>query len=185
MGQKNRGFSLVEALFVLVLLIVVAAISLPLLNRSTSYARIRSDAYDIAGKLTQAKFRAATELTPVRVKFNLASNSYQLERRVGGTFTPDGSALSLRTGVSYAGSGVLSSFTVAPADGEQVLPATQSLSIVFNSRGIPIDTLGQPLADNAIYLGNDKEDYFAITVSLAGLVEVWRYLPDGTWAPPQ
>ena len=28
---------------------------------------------------------------------------------------------------------------------------------------------------------NERNDYFAVTVSLAGLVEVWRYLPDGTW----
>jgi prepilin-type N-terminal cleavage/methylation domain-containing protein len=183
--RRSHGFTIIEVLIVLALLIVVVALALPLLNRSSSFARARADSYDIAGKLTQAKFRAATDLTVFRVRFDLANNNYVLERREAGTFVQDGPVLPLRNVISYATPEDLSDFASVPADGEQATPAVQSVTITFNSRGIPIDSSGKPLPDNAVYLVNDRNDFFAITVSLAGLVEVWRYLPDGTWVPPQ
>src|SRR5215212_8112130 len=99
---KNRGFTLVEALFVLIVLLVVAAVSVPLLARSSSFARLRSDAFELAGQLTQAKFRAATEMAAHRVRFDSVRNSYVLERRSGGTFTVEGPEIKLRGTVTYA-----------------------------------------------------------------------------------
>jgi Tfp pilus assembly protein FimT len=182
--KSNRGFTLVEALSVLIILIVVAAVSLPLLARSSSFTRIRSDVFELAGRLTQAKFRASTELTAYRVRFDTVKNVYVLERREGGVFVADEPEIGLRGGITFAGPEDLSSFAASPAGDEQLSPATQSPAIGFNSRGIPIDSTGRPLGDNAIYLRNDRKDYFAVTVSLAGLVEVWHYLPDGTWVTP-
>lgn len=187
MRASARGFTLAEATVVLALLILVAAVALPLLASSSSFTRLRADAFDIAGEITLAKFRAANELTAYRIRFDLTNNSYQLERHMGGgNFQPEGPVRRLRSSTIYATTGDLTSYKSVPTNGEQGSVCKQSAVIAFNTRGVPVDSSGLPIMpNNAIYLRNDRMDSFAVTVSLAGLVEIWRYLPDGSWVPPQ
>src|SRR5437868_9040456 len=112
--KSDRGTTLIEVLFVLVVLIIVATVSVPLFSRTTSFARLRGDTYDIAGKLTQAKFRSATDLTGYQVRFDLDNNKFVLERHDPGTFTAVEAVVQLRTGVRFATAGDMSSFSSVP-----------------------------------------------------------------------
>jgi len=45
--------------------------------------------------------------------------------------------------------------------------------IVFNSRGIPIDSTGAPTANDAFYI-TDGSTVYAGTMSATGLFQLWR-----------
>jgi hypothetical protein len=59
---------------------------------------------------------------------------------------------------------------------------SQSSVIAFNSRGIPLDSTGNPTGNDAIYLNNGNGVYYAVTVSSSGRVSVWQLNGSGsTW----
>ncbi len=193
----NRGFSFLEVVVVIALLLIMLAISLPLFNNSNSFNQLKADTFDLAGRLNRAKFRATTDLAAYRIRFDFAKNGYILERRNGNNFNGNdtdndretGLLIRLRERVSYvpptaAGSPIPSTiFATTPGDADQ--RREQSQFIAFNSRGIPVDDMGRPQANNAIYLKDNRNHYFAITVSLAGLVEIWIYREStGRWELP-
>jgi hypothetical protein len=49
--------------------------------------------------------------------------------------------------------------------------------IVFNSRGLPIDSTGAPIGTNAIYIKDNVNTIYAITVAATGLPKLWRAQP--------
>ncbi len=50
---------------------------------------------------------------------------------------------------------------------------TNTACIVFNSRGIPVDSTGTPTANDAIYI-TDGVSVYGVTVSATGLLRTWR-----------
>ena len=58
----------------------------------------------------------------------------------------------------------------------------ETASIVFNSRGVPVDATGAPTASGAVYLESGTTVY-AATIAATGLVRLWRAdsAADGTW----
>jgi len=51
--------------------------------------------------------------------------------------------------------------------------------IVFNSRGIPIDNNTTPTGSDAVYV-TDTSAVYGITVSVTGLIALWRTNPTAT-----
>ena len=54
--------------------------------------------------------------------------------------------------------------------------------VIFNSRGIPVDTTGSPTGDDAIYV-TDGTAVYGITVAATGFIRTWRtnYASTPTW----
>jgi Tfp pilus assembly protein FimT len=156
----------------LAMMAIVAAFSLPKLSSSMRSWQLAADARDIATTLTYAKLSAASQMTHCQLSFNLAHNQWSLQKYNKGTGNYDvqGATNQLSSGQANSGIAFRSSSSAALSG----FPTASSASITFNSRGIPIDSTGKPTTNNVIYLSDGSDDY-AVTVSLSGKVQLWRY----------
>jgi hypothetical protein len=50
---------------------------------------------------------------------------------------------------------------------------------MFNSRGIPVDSTGAPVASGALYL-TDGSAVYGVTVAATGMIRLWRTFPYAT-----
>jgi hypothetical protein len=51
-------------------------------------------------------------------------------------------------------------------------PISNTACIVFNSRGIPVDSTGGPTGNNAFYI-TDGSGTYAVTLSATPLIRLW------------
>lgn len=171
--RDSRGFSLIDLMISGTFIVLVSSFSMFFTSRALSSYRLESDARGIATTLMMAKFRSASQATSYRVVFDASSNSYSVQRSSGSGFANEGSSISLSQNI------VLSSAGLASAPVEPCGISGQSGSVAFNVRGLPIDASGSPTPNNAIYLNNAEGERFAVTVSLAGHVQTWKWNGSG------
>lgn len=167
---EKTGFSVVEVLVVLAILLSVCAVALPSLRSTLGNYRIEADAHGIAGQLALARMRASARFTQVRLNFTLGEGNYQLQiyNKSTSAFDAEGGTQSLSSGVGF-GFGSISS----PAGAQTSIQQTQQMT--FNSRGIPVDSGGAPTGNNAIYLSDSGGRFYAVTVAVSGQVAIWIY----------
>jgi hypothetical protein len=147
------------------------------------------DARNMSNALSLAKMRAAASFTQGRLYVSIGGRSHHVEAWSKTAVPPDWVAV---TGPTLLSNGVaLTSGPVAtppPNTQPAVAQAPACLDkdgiaiagtacIVFNSRGIPVDSTGTPTNNDALYV-TDGRRVGAVTLSAAGLVTVW----DGTFA---
>jgi hypothetical protein len=56
---------------------------------------------------------------------------------------------------------------------------TNTYCIIFNSRGVPMDSAGGSTNDGAVYL-TDGTAVYGVTVAATGMIRVWKTLPTST-----
>jgi prepilin-type N-terminal cleavage/methylation domain-containing protein len=188
----DRGYSLLEVVLVAGLIGVLSAIAIPMTANSLKTFRISGDARGISGMTALAKLRAASALSRTRVYIDQDAGSYRLERKNAASgWITEGGTTYLSTGVTLWHDDDLST---APPDtqGPAVAQASKCLDasdtpiektacLMFNSRGIPIDSTGTPTGVAAVYV-IDGMVVYRITVSATGLTQVWQTpSPDATW----
>ena len=170
----QRGFSTIDMVIVVVVLMLIASIAIPQILGSMRAYRAMSDARSIASLLALTKMRAANSFSQARLNCDTAARNCQVQvcttkgASTCTTFTSEGSTINLSTGVSF-GFGSITS-----AAGAQSSIANSS-QILFNSRGIPVDNAGAPTANYATYLRNNDGDNYAVSVYSNGRIAVWRY----------
>jgi Tfp pilus assembly protein PilE len=191
--RAQSGVSMVELLMVVVITLIVAGIGIPSFVSMRRSLRISGDASTLYGQLLMAKMRASSGFTQSRLYFDRSARTFRVQiwskpvpPATNGSWVTEGGVQPISQGVSY-GYGTLS--TPAGTQAAIGLPAaclndtgatpgtgaaiTNTSCIIFNSRGIPIDTGGSPYANYAIYL-TDGNAVFANTVSGTGQVKLWR-----------
>ena len=182
--HASAGYSLLEVLIVTGFIGVLSAIAIPMTANSVRYFRISSDTRSISGLISLAKLRAASSLSRTRVYVDLNARSYRLEtQRSGGPWVAEGGTTSLSPGVT-PGYGSLSdappntqgTIAQAPACRDAGnAPIDGTACVVFNSRGIPIDSTGTPTGSGAVYV-TDGMVVDGITISATGLTQAWQSL---------
>ena len=169
------GFSLIEVLVSMGMFLVISALAIPNSMRVLQSYRATADARNIASQLALAKMRAASDFTQTELDCNLGANSCQLEvcttkgTTSCTTWSAEGGAVLLSPGDSF-GFGAIT----APAGTQTTIQ--NATPILFNSRGIPIDSTGAPTGDEALYLTDPGGHTYAVTVNASGQVRVWQYL---------
>jgi prepilin-type N-terminal cleavage/methylation domain-containing protein len=185
MFSVERGYSLLEIMVVVGLIGVVSAIAVPMFGNSMADFRISGDARSASNTIALGKMRAASVFSRVRIFVDLPGKSYRLE-----TFdkTSDiccwlasSGSTHLAQGVSF-GYGVVGTAppdTTQPAIGHAAKCKTDTdadiantACVIFNSRGIPIDSIGNPVVDT-LYVTNGSFVY-AVAVSASGMIRSWR-----------
>jgi Tfp pilus assembly major pilin PilA len=188
-NKRQAGFSTLEMLIVVAMSVTITAIAVPQYLRTTALA----------------KMRAAASFTHARTYVDLTANTYHLEvwNKAGnagaGCWQTDGDTanacsvgtspvFNLAQGDTFGAGGLTSGPTLAqqpiPAQTacQAILGGTGTIAstqcIVFNSRGIPIDSTGSPVATGAFYLTNQTV-VDAVTVSGTGSIQSWTS-PIGT-----
>lgn len=152
--RAEHGYSLVELLAVVALLAIVAGVALPMTASALSAYRLPSDARAVAQELAVTRMRAAARSTRTRLYFNLAAGQYfgQTWNRTTSVWDSLASITRLSRGVTF-GFGTLAAppantqtvirFSAACRDEANAVIA-DTACVVFNSRGIPIDSVGAP-----------------------------------------
>ena len=195
-GRAQRGFTVVELLVAMAIILILGAMAIPGYRRTVQYLRLSGDMRDINGLVAQAKMRAAADFTHARVYADLNANTFHLEvwNKTNSCWQTDGDpthnctvagtspAIPLSLGVSF-GFGSVSTgnpnpqTTIAQAanctdnSGSNI---SSTACIVFNSRGIPIDSNNVPMtgAQDAFYI-TDRRSVWGLTVRAPGAIQIW------------
>ena len=188
----SAGYSLIEILVVVGMIGVISAIAIPMTGNSIRTSAHRATRARSRTRVSLAKMRAASNFSQSRVYVDL--DGRELPRRNAGrrpsaAWVTEGGAIQLSVGVSF-GFGALA--TAPPNTQATLAQAPPCLTaagvaigntacVVFNSRGIPIDSTGSPTALGAVYL-TDGTAVYGVTVSATGLVQLWSSRPStATW----
>ena len=183
-SARQAGFSVIEISLAAVIFIVLTAISLPALNSALRNFRSSGDAREVSSSIALAKMRAAADFTQTRVYADLAANQFyvQVWDKTGSTWTTEGGATSLAEGDSFG----YGSLSTPPSSTQSSIgqagacrndanngDLSNTACILFNSRGIPIDSTGAPTSQDALYL-NDGTAAYGVTVDATGQLKLWR-----------
>src|SRR5262245_55275763 len=158
----ESGFTILETLFVVALIGVIATIAIPQLTNSISYFRLSGDARSVSNSVAVAKMRAASKFAKTRLYVNVASGWFRVETANTASppaWTADGGVTYLNTSTSFSTGGIGSP---PPSTQSLIGQATEcrnsagatitgTACVVFNSRGIPIapDTPGTTYSPTA------------------------------------
>jgi prepilin-type N-terminal cleavage/methylation domain-containing protein len=155
--QRCKGFTLVELLAAIVILIILAAIGWVNLHAYTLNRNLRSAARDIASDFSLCKERAVSENNTYQIGFVVAGSSYTIQ-----TITGVPPAVTKRP--SSFGSDI--SMISASFGGQQ--------TINFLARGTVSPLSPPPLAagNNSVILRNSRNSRATITVTMTGRTNV-------------
>jgi prepilin-type N-terminal cleavage/methylation domain-containing protein len=190
--QDASGFSLIELMCTMVLLVTLAAFVLPFTRTTLSAMNLSSDARNLASATALAKMRAAAEFSKARVYVNLGAKSFWVERwqktaPIG--WVSEGVVTSLASNVNFSFAGAT---TPPPNTQAAIGQATGCLDnagvaiagtacIVFNSRGVPVDSLNVPTPNGAFYV-SAAQTIYGVTAGAGGLIQLWQNnIISNTW----
>jgi prepilin-type N-terminal cleavage/methylation domain-containing protein len=192
--DRRHGFSLLEVLMVVGITTVVAAIAVPMMKNTVGDFKLSGDARGLTNAVSLAKLRAASDFTQTRLYVDRDDRSFHVDVWSKTAVPPDwvteGGVTSLASGDTFGFSVVGAApvntqnpFGQAPPCVTRLGAAIANTScILFNSRGIPVDSagvppaVGAPTGNDAIYL-TDNTAVFGVTISATGLVKLWRTNP--------
>lgn len=146
-GNRQRGFSLLEALCVAAFALIISALVAPQIKRTVQLYRLSAATSIVMAKLSDARMNAIKRNRTVFLTINRTARTVQVQFTNGGTTTNVGGALILPGAVSFA--------------------ATGPTSITYNSLG-QLTTTAQTLTINGEQSGESK----TITISATGRVTV-------------
>src|SRR5579864_8300159 len=84
---RRRGFSFLEVVTVMVIVMVVAGMTIPKVMTMVRELRIAGDTRDLNGAILLAKMRAAANFSRARVYADLSAKTYRVEWQQSGTAT--------------------------------------------------------------------------------------------------
>jgi len=191
--SPRNGFSLVELLLSLAVLLVITSLAIPVILRSLESYQLNSSASQLAGMLKFAKFDAIRQNTRVSCQIvqqgatwriwvdsngNTVADGAEPQMVIGGSFTmlPAGPVPSPNPILATLGPGTASLTTPWT-----VLSGTNT-SVTYDQRGV-INFPGNATV-YAFYLGNANDSsygYRAIITLPSGAVQVWASSATGNW----
>ena len=183
--RNAKGFSLVELMIVLGIVMTICAISVPSLIKANRGYQLQSSARNIAQALQSAKFKAIGTNSSKTVSINTATNSFVSSAGVT-TMLPStvkfealpGSTNSPAMIETACGNSLPEQKTDAKlATSLEVGATVDQFEVSFSSKGIPEV---EPGVVHWLYLSNQDGERVAVIMTSAGSVEVKR-LRNGVW----
>jgi prepilin-type N-terminal cleavage/methylation domain-containing protein len=189
--RLSPGFSAVELLMVLAVAGCIAAMALPASIGMVDEFSLSGDAHGVSNSLALARMGAAANFTRARLYIDRAANTYRIER-----WNKTAAAWQAVSGTSPIGSkNAFSAGAInTPPPNSQIVfgqpteclnnagaPIANTSCVIFNSRGVPIDSTGAPTPAAVIYM-NGPTAVYGIVVSSTSQLAMWRIAPGGgTW----
>ena len=182
---NGNGFSLLEIIFVCGLIGIISAIAVPMFANLISEFRVSGDARSVSNAVAVAKMRAASDFSRVRLYVNLNDRSYHIEswNKATSQWTIEGGDTFLSASVTFSHGPVTASppntqgpILQAPLCTDDMgMTIANTACIMFNSRGVPIDSSFAPTGVDALYV-TDGQAVFGVTVAATGMLRNWRTL---------
>jgi len=87
-SRNRRGFTLIELVFVCLIVLVMTAMAVPLVSRVTSYFKLRGAIASVTGVIQSTRYLAIFQGCPYQVVFLAAANTYQIQNQcpAGGAY---------------------------------------------------------------------------------------------------
>jgi len=198
--NRGRGFSLVELLIVVAMIMILAAISVPRLLNSISDINLRYAATNISGLLQSARMSAVRKNTFYTVQpttLSTGGTGYYVHVQ-GGTYVAGDPVLPLGSQISAyigLGSGAPNESTFASgtsSSGLSFAPNSASDAPSFNARGLPcigVPATGAcPLVPGqgfVIFLSKSSAignvSWASVAVTPSGHIQIWTSDSAGNW----
>lgn len=193
--SPRNGFSLVELVLSLAVLLVITTLAIPVVVRSLQTYQLNATASQLAGMLKFTKFDAIRQNTTVSCQIQQINGVWVVWADSNGDLIPDGAEPQM----VISGSNTLlpSSSVPSPSPITATLgPGFSSLSwtvlsgsngsIMYDQRGVVVSYAGGPVSATvyALYLGNPNDPnsgYRAIITLPSGAVQVWTSSSAGNW----
>lgn len=148
--MKEKGFTLIELMVVVIIMGVVAAFSVPNFLRSLPTTRLNGSADDLRGKLMLARVRAIGEGVPYIARFTANGTSYTIVKDLNANGTIDNgeptATHSYETGVS-----------------NDQIPAGNPSVVIFSPRG-------EATVPGGVRLTNSRNEKSLVDVVTSGSV---------------
>lgn len=112
-----RGFTLLEVLIVVAIVFVLAALSMPLVQNTFAYFRLRGAASSVTGAIQSTRYQALQNGYPYAVALNKAASIYQIQNDPtnAGLFVNVGNAIPLSGSGNPVALDADKSFTFRPS----------------------------------------------------------------------
>ena len=189
--SRSRGFSLVELVVSLVIVVILTAMAIPSVMNSLRTYQLNDAAARVSDMLKFTRFEAVRQNKQVNCLLQQVGGYWAVgeDKNVDGTIDPNDPQVVL-TGFA----------TLLPASGPATTPIVTALgagttlttlsgvpgSVTFDARGAVRTGPRGPIATTVsiIYVGNANQPqygYRAVVVLPAGGTQVWTAPPGGTW----
>ncbi|HEX2330253.1 MAG TPA: prepilin-type N-terminal cleavage/methylation domain-containing protein [Candidatus Angelobacter sp.] len=195
--NSKQGFSLIELVVVIAILLTIATIAVPQIQKINRNYKLHAAGHTVAGLIQQARLQAVKSNQPAYVQFDntVSPNIAYITTTPGAAYAggPDDVAVngdvSFRTTSLPSGSQVTQLYTYmgVPTSGPSATVVETGTVIGFNGRGLPcIGTVANPTVciqkDGAqtpaflwlMALSPNFNEWEAVTVTPAGRVKSWR-----------
>lgn len=181
---RSAGYTVIEMMVVLSFMGLLAAMSIPAMSVMLDHYRLAGDARSVSNVVAVAKTRAAAAFTRGRLYVDTATGRYHVEtwRKTG---TPGWVAEGHYGGLSVGNTFGFNGLSAPPPDTQAAIALSPACldddgdaiagtaCVLFNSRGVPVDTAGTPTGAGGLYV-TDGAAVFGVTIAASGLTRVWR-----------
>jgi len=188
-GHQEPGFTMLETLLVVGLIGVISVIAVPMSSHALANFRVSGDARSLSNAIALTKVRAASDFSQVRLFVDLAAKTHHVEAwdKAGSIWTVEGGTTALSSSVSF-GFGAVGT---APPNTQGIIGQAppckdnagtvlgNTACVIFNSRGVPVDSAGAPTGLDAIYI-TDGSSVYSVNLSATGMIRTWRTPAQGT-----
>jgi prepilin-type N-terminal cleavage/methylation domain-containing protein len=186
--RNQRGFSLTEIVIVVLVILIVAAISIPNMVKAWYDSQLRTCAFEISDLIQQARMYATKQNKTVTVRFQVNNGVTQayIDVNNNGSWDPNanprepiidlGRQFTMAAGAPGGSGGNPTSY-VLPGDSLNGTPCDNTCTLGFSSRGLPCSyisgtpgTCSTPAANYFVYYIQDGQSngWGAVSVSKAG-----------------
>ncbi len=176
----DNGFTLLEALLIMVIIGVLVAIIVPQVMQNLPRYRLKRATRDLISYMQNARLEAIKRNTNVRIIFNIAGDSYQARSSGPDPAWASGDEFDLFGAVNLAdyGSGVAFGFgnAVNDWDSNALIGASHQTVLEYNNQGIAVAT-GSNFLEN-----RDQTICYAVSTSLVGGKKLRFYNGMGGWS---